>query len=188
MPSLESASRSEPRRDRSGWVTSDIAPTHGTARPPVSTRTARTLPRARYARGVIDKIEALRAVPLFADLDERSLQAVAILARERTHKAGEVLMLEGEPGEEFFVIVEGTVRIERGDRPMRSLTVGGFLGEIALFERRPRTATATAVSDVTVLVLHQHEFDRLLDTLPAVSRRVRAAVDRRARGRDWEAI
>lgn len=143
---------------------------------------------ARYAREVIDKLEALRAVPLFADLDERSLQAVAILARERTHKAGEVLMLEGEPGEEFYVIVEGTIRIERGGRTIRSMTAGGFLGEIALFERRPRTATATAVSDVTLLVLHQHEFDRLLEALPAVSRRVRAARDRRERGRDWDTI
>jgi CRP-like cAMP-binding protein len=137
---------------------------------------------------VIDKLEALRAVPLFADLDERSLQAVAILARERTLKAGEILMLEGEPGEEFFLIVEGTVRIERGERAIRSMTAGGFLGEIALFDRRPRTATATAVSEVTLLVLHQHEFDRLMETLPAVSRRVRTAMGRREHGRDWEAL
>ena len=135
-----------------------------------------------------DKLEVLRGVPLFADLDERDLQAVAVLAREQTHKAGEILMLEGEPGEEFYVIVDGTIRIERGGRAIRSMTAGGFLGEIALFDRRPRTATATAISDVTVLVLHQHEFDRLLDTLPAVSRRVRAALDRRERGRDWEAL
>lgn len=135
-----------------------------------------------------DKLAVLRGVPLFADLDERSIQAVAVLAREQSHKAGEVLMLEGEPGDEFFVIVDGTIRIERGGRTVRSMTSGGFLGEIALFDRRPRTATATAETDVTVLVLHQHEFDRLLDTLPAVHRRVRAAIDRRQRGRDWEAV
>jgi hypothetical protein len=41
---------------------------------------------------------------------------------------------------------------------------------------------------VTVLALRQHEFDRLLDTLPAVHRRVRAAIDRRERGRDWESV
>ena len=129
-----------------------------------------------------DKLELLRGVPLFADLDDRSLQAVAVLAREQTHKAGEVLMLEGEPGDAFYVIVDGTVRIERRDRTVRSMSAGGFLGEIALVERRPRTATATAVSDVTVLALHQHEFDRLLETMPAVHRRVRAAIDRRERG------
>jgi CRP/FNR family cyclic AMP-dependent transcriptional regulator len=131
---------------------------------------------------VTDSLEILRGVPLFADLDERSLQGVAVLAREEHRKAGEVLMLEGELGAEFYVIVDGTVRIEGGGRTIRSMAPGGFLGEIALVERRPRSATATAVSDVTVLVLHQHEFDRLLETMPAVHRRVRAAIDRRERG------
>ena len=125
--------------------------------------------------------DLIRGVPLFADLDDRSLQAVAVLARKQQHKAGDVLMLEGEPGDEFSVIVDGTIRIDRGGRTVRSMTPGGFLGEIALVERRPRTATATAESDVTLLVLHQHEFDRLLQTLPGVHERVRAAIERRAR-------
>jgi CRP-like cAMP-binding protein len=131
---------------------------------------------------VTDRIEILRGVPLFADLDERSLQAVAVLAREERHPAGDVLMLEGEPGDAFCVVVDGTVRIERGGRTIRSIGAGGFLGEIALVERRPRSATATAVTDVTALVLPQHEFDRLLQAMPAVHRRVRAAIDRRERG------
>ncbi|HEX3264357.1 MAG TPA: cyclic nucleotide-binding domain-containing protein [Candidatus Limnocylindrales bacterium] len=129
-----------------------------------------------------DKLEVLRRVPLFADLDERSLQAIAVLAREERHAAGDILMLQGEPGDAFYVLVEGTVRIERDGRPIRSIATGGFLGEIALVERRPRSATATAVSDVTALVLRQHEFDRLLETMPAVHRRVLAAIERRERG------
>lgn len=133
-----------------------------------------------------DKLDVLRAVPLFADLDDRSLQAVSILAREVSFKAGEVFMLEGEIGDSFFVILDGTVRIDKGDRTIRSMTAGGFLGEIALLERSPRTASATCVSDVTALELRHHEFERLLDTMPAVYRRVRAAVDRRERGRDWD--
>jgi len=150
--------------------------------------TPRAAAGRRYAHAVIDKATVLRGVPLFADLDDRSIQAVAVLAREETHKATEILMLEGEQGDAFFVIVEGTVRIERGERPIRSMGPGGFLGEIALFERRPRTATATCVTDVSLLVLHQHEFDRLLDSMPAVYRRIRAAIDRRERGRDWESV
>ena len=62
------------------------------------------------------------------------------------------------------------------------MTPGSFLGEIALVERRPRSATATATSDVTVLTLHLHEFDRLLETMPAVHNRVRSAIERRERG------
>lgn len=128
-----------------------------------------------------DRAELLRDVPLFSGLDERSLQAVAMLARETTAKAGDVLMLEGEPGDSFYVIVEGTIRIEHGDRTVRSMTAGGFLGEIALIDRGARTATATCVSDCRLLELRAHEFDRLLDTMPEVHRRIRAAIERRAR-------
>lgn len=131
--------------------------------------------------GMEDKVAILRGVPLFADLDERSLQAVAILAHEATFNAGDVLMVEGEAGEEFYVIVEGTVRIEQGDRTVRSLTAGGFLGEIALVERRPRSATATCVTDVRLLEVRAHEFERLLETLPAVHARIGAAIRRRER-------
>lgn len=128
-----------------------------------------------------DKLAVLRGVPLFAGLDERSLQAVAILARETAPKAGEVLMLEGEPGDAFYVIVDGTVRIEHGDRTVRSMTAGGFLGEIALIEHGARTATATCVTDCRLLEIRRHEFERLMDTMPAVHRRIRAAIERRAR-------
>lgn len=128
-----------------------------------------------------DKLAILRGVPLFADLDERSLQAVSILAHEAACKAGDVLMVEGEPGDTFYLIVEGTVRIEQGDRTIRSLTAGGFLGEIALVEQRPRTATATCVTDVRLLEVRAHEFERLLDTLPAVHQRIRGAILRRDR-------
>lgn len=135
-----------------------------------------------------DKVEVLRAVPLFADLDERSLQAVAVLAHEVSFKAGEVLMLQGEPGATFEVIVAGTVRVDHGERTIRSMTAGGFVGEIALIDRRPRTATVTCVTDVRALEIRAHEFERLIDTLPAVHDRISAAVVRRSRGRDAEAV
>jgi CRP-like cAMP-binding protein len=80
------------------------------------------------------------------------------------------------------VILDGTVRIDRGERTIRSMTAGGFLGEIALLEKKPRTATATAVSDVTALELRHHEFERLLATMPAVRARVTTAIARRERG------
>jgi len=138
----------------------------------------------RYALGVEDKLAILRGVPLFADLDERSLQAVAILAHEVAFKAGDVLMVEGEAGDAFYVIVDGTIRIETGDRTIRSMTSGGFLGEIALVDRRPRTATATVATDARLLEIRAHEFDRLLDTLPAVHERICVAVTRRIRTTD----
>jgi CRP/FNR family transcriptional regulator len=127
-----------------------------------------------------EKVALLRAVPLFAELDDRSLQAIATLAREREAKAGEVLMREGEPGETFLVIVNGTVHVEEAGRDVRSMMAGGFLGEIALLEHGARTATATCVTDCRLVSLGHFEFDRLLATFPDVRTKVLAAIARRA--------
>jgi CRP/FNR family transcriptional regulator, cyclic AMP receptor protein len=132
-------------------------------------------------------LELLRAVPLFVDLDERSLQAIAMLARTMDAPAGHVLMHEGEPGESFFVIVDGSVRVEQAGSPVRTMIAGGFLGEVALLEHGPRTATATCVSDCRLLSLGHFEFDRLMSTFPDIRTRVLAAMARRVRGSEHEA-
>jgi CRP/FNR family cyclic AMP-dependent transcriptional regulator len=128
-----------------------------------------------------DRLALLRAVPLFAELDERSLQAIALLARERDTAAGEVLMREGDPGDDFIVIVEGTVHVEQAGTPLRSMLAGGFLGEVALVEHAPRTATATGVTACRLLTLGHFEFDRLMATFPDVRTKVLAAMARRTR-------
>lgn len=136
---------------------------------------------SRILGAVEDKLAILRGIPLFAGLDERSLQAVTVLAHEVTRQAGDVLMVEGEPGDAFYVIVDGTIRVEHGDRTIRSMTAGGFLGEIALVDQRPRTATATAVTDASLLEIRAHEFERLVEAMPAVCQRIRATIERRLR-------
>ncbi|HEX8025763.1 MAG TPA: cyclic nucleotide-binding domain-containing protein [Candidatus Limnocylindrales bacterium] len=128
------------------------------------------------------KLELLRSVPLFADLDARSLDAVGVLAREVSEPAGTSLMVEGEPGDAFYVIVEGTVRVERAGGTVRSMSAGGFLGEIALLEGGPRTATAICVDDCRLLVIQRHEFERLLAAMPHLEKRVRGAAARRPHG------
>ena len=129
-----------------------------------------------------DKVELLRRVPLFAELDERPLQAIATLARERAAKAGEVLTREGEPGDEFFVIADGTVHVERAGEELRSILAGGFLGEVALVEGGSRTATATCATDCRLLVLGRFEFERVLASFPGVREHVLAAIARRPHG------
>ena len=129
-----------------------------------------------------DKLALLRSVPLLADLDQRSLEAIGVLAHEIDVPADHILMLEGEPGDRFYVIAEGTVRVERAGGTVRSMTAGGYLGEIALLENAPRTATATSVTDCRLLVIEHHEFDRLLQAFPHLDRRIRAASARRPHG------
>ncbi len=138
-----------------------------------------------YARREMDrKVDLIAQVPLFSTLDRRSMEAVATLAREVTLPVGTVLMREGEPAESFYVIVAGTIRVERAGAPIRSLTDGGFLGEIALVEQGERTATATCVTDCQLLVLGGFEFDRVMATFPDIRTRVSAAVARRPHAGD----
>ncbi len=129
-----------------------------------------------------EKLELLRHVPLFADLDERSLEAIGVLAHEVQLPAGHVLMREGEPGANFYVIADGTLRIEQSGATIRSMTAGGFLGEIALLDHGARTAKATCVTDCRLLAIEHHEFDRLLQSFPHLHRRIEAAIARRPRG------
>jgi CRP-like cAMP-binding protein len=125
------------------------------------------------------KTAVVAAVPIFAKLEPRSLEAVATLARVVAVPAETVLLRKGEPAESFYVIVDGTVRVERLGRFVRSMSAGGFLGEVALVEGTERTATATCVTDCELLEFGSFEFGRVMATFPDVRARVEAAVARR---------
>ena len=126
-----------------------------------------------------DKTAILARLPVFADLDPRSIEAVGALARMVSAPAGTVLLREGETADTFFVIVTGTVRVQRGGEFVRSMSDGGFLGEIALIEERDRTATATCATDCELVEFGSFEFGRVMATFPDVRSRVEAAVARR---------
>ncbi len=130
------------------------------------------------------KTANLASIPTFSVLDPRSLEAVATLAREVSAPDGTVLMREGEAADSFYVIVTGTVHIERGRSLVRSMSAGGFLGEVALIEGSLRTATATCVTDCEFFEFGNFEFGRVMDTFPDVRARVEAAVARRPHATD----
>jgi CRP-like cAMP-binding protein len=125
------------------------------------------------------KTAILSGLPIFAGLEPRSLEAIATLAKVVVVPAETVLAREGEPAETFFVIVSGTVRVEREDRFVRSMADGGFLGEIALLEGRERTATATCATDCELVEFGSFEFGRVMARFPDVKARVDTAMARR---------
>jgi len=114
------------------------------------------------------KLELLKATPLLAELDRRELEEVGRLADEVDVPAGRVLMKEGESGHEFFVIVDGNVRIARGGATVRDLGPGDFFGEVALLSEGPRTATATTETPARLLVLAHREFHSLMAQFPSI--------------------
>ncbi len=129
--------------------------------------------------GMDEKTAIVAGLPIFAKLEPRSLEAVATLARVVAVPADTVLLREGEPAESFYVIVDGNVRVERGGRFVRSMSDGGFLGEVALIEGSDRTATATCTTACQLLEFGSFEFGRVMATFPDVRARVEAAVARR---------
>jgi CRP-like cAMP-binding protein len=129
-----------------------------------------------------DKTTILTGLPLFAGLDPRAMEAIGTLARIESVPVGTVLIREGDAADVFYVIVSGTIRVERDGRFIRSLTDGGFLGEIALIEGGERTATATCASDCVLVELSSFEFGRVMARFPEVRARVDAALARRPTG------
>ena len=93
--------------------------------------------------------------------------------------AGKVLWRQGTIGHEFCVIIEGTAEVARNGRRVATAGIGDFLGEIALIERVPRTATVTARTPLGFFVLTDQSLRTLLDQNPTVERKVLRALARR---------
>lgn len=121
----------------------------------------------------LEKVLFLRKVDFFKDLDVRTLTAIASIAEEQPFEAQEVLCREGEAGDSMFCLVEGTVRVlkSRQDGSSMELAVVGppeVLGEMALFEDKPRSATLQTADKTTVLVIDQMAFGEIMGEYPQV--------------------
>jgi CRP-like cAMP-binding protein len=112
------------------------------------------------------RVELIRRLPLFELCSKRDLRRIAALAVERSVDEGTELIREGEPGTEFFVVVDGDVEVRRRGRRVARLGPGSYVGEIALLSRSPRTATVVAATPLRVLAIAGRDFVELLDAIP----------------------
>jgi CRP-like cAMP-binding protein len=120
---------------------------------------------------LMERVHFLRRVALFADLAPADLKHVALVAVERSYPSGETIVRQGEPGDEMFVIVSGEVRIvvTPANGPPREVArraTGDYLGEMAIVDREPRSATLIAVDDVRMLCLGHQQFESILRERP----------------------
>jgi CRP/FNR family cyclic AMP-dependent transcriptional regulator len=119
-----------------------------------------------------EKVGLLRTVPLFSTCSMRELRSIAAIADELSFREGTVLCRQGHPGRELFILVEGTVTVERNGAEVNRLGAGDFVGEGALVLSKPRNATITATSPIRALILTGTNFKRLLHDDPAISMKV----------------
>ena len=123
----------------------------------------------------------LKEVPFFSTLSKRELSTVAQQIDEIDVAPGRVLARQGDLGHEFFVILDGTADVTRGDTRLAELGPGDFFGEMALVDEERRTATVTATSPMRVLVMTRQSFRAIDRSMPAVHATiVKAIEDRRA--------
>lgn len=125
------------------------------------------------------KLEALKGVPLFADLGKQDLAAVGRIADEIDLPAGKELIRESEPGRQFFVLLEGAAVVRRRGRKVNVLGPGDFFGEISLLSSRPTTASVATTSAVRVVVITRAGFARLLRETPQIQLKVLKALAER---------
>lgn len=125
------------------------------------------------------KLELLSKVPLLAGLDRHGLEEVGRLADEVDLPSGSIAARQGASGAEFFVIIDGTVSIDRDGQHVRDLGPGDFFGEMSLLGKIPRTATATCVTACRLLVVGHREFHALLADFPTIQGAVLEAVAQR---------
>ena len=121
----------------------------------------------------------LKDVPFFSSMSERDLAAVAQQCDEISVEAGTVLAREGALGEEFFVIESGTAEVTRGGASVAKLGAGDFFGEIALIREERRTATVTATSPTTLIVITGSSFRSLDSSIPELRETVSKALAER---------
>lgn len=110
------------------------------------------------------KMDLLRRVPLFTQCRGEPLDLISRLADEVDVPDGYTLMRQGDIGQEFFLIVEGTVRIDRDGATINRLGPGDYLGEIALLDESRRSASAVTEGPAKLLVITHQGFNSLLDS------------------------
>jgi CRP-like cAMP-binding protein len=126
----------------------------------------------------------LGSVSLFSACSNKELQAVARATDELTLPAGHTLCEQGKIGREAFVIVEGSAEVRRNNKKVATLGPGACVGELALLDHGPRTATVVASTDLTVLVIGAREFASILDNVPPIAHKILRSMAARIRDLD----
>ncbi len=131
-----------------------------------------------------EKLEKLRQVPLFAHLGRRETERLSMLADELDVPDGQILTRQGASGGEFFIVLDGQVAIEKDGGRVATMNPGDFLGEIALIDGQPRTATARAEGNARLLVIGRAPFHELITEFPSVRVCVLDALAERVRAHE----
>ena len=119
----------------------------------------------------MDRTALLRTIPMFEELAAEDVEALAKTLVERRFKAGAIIFNQNDPGTEMYVIADGHVNIHlpgEGSRrvSLKDIARGEYFGELALFDDKPRSASALATTDAVLLELGRETLSKYLEKRP----------------------
>ncbi len=134
----------------------------------------------------MDAIALLRSIPLFEDLAEDDLEALAQALVPRSYPAGTMIINQGDVGSSMFIIESGDVNIHlAGDASTRislkDAARGEFFGELSLFDDLPRSASAVATTDAVLMELRRETLENYLDSRPRAAMAILRTMSERLR-------
>ena len=128
-----------------------------------------------------EKMRHLEEVPLLADCTQKQLRALSDISRMVEVPAGTSLTRAGQPGDEFFVIIDGSAAVEKPGQKRVFMRPGDFFGEMSLLDGGPRSVTVRAATELRVLVIDRKNFQELLREVPDLTHKLLVTLSRRIR-------
>ena len=110
----------------------------------------------------LEKTIFMKGVDLFRDISGEEVSHVAQIAEEIEYGSEQTIFDEGDVGDSMFIIVDGAVRIHKGDKELAVLSKGKFVGEMALLDQEPRSASVTSTEETTLLEINGEDFYDLM--------------------------
>jgi len=124
-------------------------------------------------------LDRLRAVPLFAALSKRELGALLRQADHLRFPARYQVVREGGSGDEFWLVIEGELTVQRGGDAVARLGPGDYFGELAVIDSAPRDATVVTATPVELMVIDRRRFWSVLEGSPTLMRKIIIGLARR---------
>jgi len=129
-------------------------------------------------------VEHLRNVSLFSGLSKKDLELVAGAGAEVSVAEGAVILEQGGGGRSAYVILSGEFVVRRNGRKVATLGPGAIVGELALLDDQPRSATVVCTAPARVLEVTSGQFRAVLDEVPALAHKLMSALAGRVRNLD----
>lgn len=129
----------------------------------------------------IERVAILKSIEIFSETPDQILASVARIIEEVELMPGEAFIQEGESGDCLYVVVEGLVRVHQRGETLLELGPGKMVGELALLDPEPRSASVTAVTDTLLFRIDKEPFNEVMADRPEIAQGVIRTLVRRVR-------